>query len=177
MVVPWPFFQKRVKAVGYPLKPSYSFLNKGKSHDGTNAILFSVGGLGMSDLITSCVTFVKSLLLSWPKKNNANIECVMKSMSNSLSQNFDESDLLIGISGIGEVVNTILLSESMVIVEFNDTEGYLYRAKVIKDSSNKMLLEYVKFQCPSCFGSGINDGDECYICGGVGWGLSEIFNI
>jgi hypothetical protein len=30
----------------------------------------------------------------------------------------------------------------------------------------------LNFQCPVCFGTGVNTGQRCQMCGGAGWGVS-----
>lgn len=134
----------------------------------------------MSDVQNPYLEFLRQVLTHWPKydleASGSNLDKYMARIADFISNDFDSDDLLSGIKGFGNVEELTQLNDNFVIIKFFDTGSTLYKAEIRKGPDEKIILESVKYECPACFGSGkLEERDnkeiECYICGGIGWGV------
>jgi hypothetical protein len=84
---------------------------------------------------------------------------------------FKVEDLANRVSKI-ESIEDVQVGPDAVYVQFQDADGYTYRASMVLAASSDWRLTAMEFQCPICFGDGVNDGETCTMCGGKGWGVS-----
>lgn len=120
--------------------------------------------------IDSCVVLLKEIVARWPNVNDDNIERYRVALSPFLADSFEDVDLINGIdavAGLGRIERT----NEGVQIDFYAGDGYPQRAVFEALRENEWRLKSLKMQCPVCFGEGVNDGDECNICGGTGWGV------
>ena len=114
---------------------------------------------------------LKEIIDRWPKANDDDIERCRENWNSYLADGFEDVDLNKKIESVGRV-GDIERADDRVLIEFYDTGGCLHRAVFHAFRGNQWRLMSLKFQCPVCFGEGVNDGDQCDICGGTGWGAS-----
>ena len=103
---------------------------------------------------------MRDVLATWPRPQ-----------PEMLAPGFDKLDLLNPTRGLLKVSETTV-HETEARVDFEDASRYPQRAKFMHSEAGVWQLRSLKFKCPVCFGSGENDGAECAICGGTGWGAS-----
>ena len=76
--------------------------------------------------------------------------------------------MLVPITDRIEVAN-LKVQGKIVTIYFYDDNQHLHRAK-FRSNNHSYLLLSLTFECPICFGEGINCDEDCIICGGIGWG-------
>lgn len=112
------------------------------------------------------------LLAAWPRRGDS-ADVAFNGLAQKLDPAFDKSDLANTPSGSFDRVSRELRVGDMakfVVSEAADPES-LSLAVLRRDSSARWKLVSFKFQCASCFGTGVLDGEPCDTCGASGWGL------
>ena len=121
--------------------------------------------------MTKCVDLLYHVIQLWPNPGAPqDLDC-SKQLEDFLSPRFKRLDLLTQIDSIQEILSVNKEGDNTSIT-FNDSEGCLHRAVFHKMVDRCWLLKSLEFQCPGCFGEGINNGELCTLCGGKGWGVS-----
>jgi hypothetical protein len=115
------------------------------------------------------IEVLRSAVSLWPKLVAKESPRVDAKLSALLTSNFDKEDFQNSITRLSRIVKVDENLGSRNIV-FEDVDGSLYRASLVKDSNSEWRVDSLKFECPICFGEGLNDGATCLMCGGVGWG-------
>jgi hypothetical protein len=113
-----------------------------------------------------CVELLREIARLWPR-NEAGVE--IASVKTRLTDDFDRIQFLNPVRGDIKIIQAIECNGEAVGIHFLDRKGCLNRA-VFRRVGASWLLGKLEFQCPVCFGTGINDDIECFICGGSGWG-------
>lgn len=105
---------------------------------------------------------------AWPRgwREAKQVPVALRSL---VTSDFDPCDLLHDISGVVELYQ-VDSDGSRAMVEFLDRSGSPQRAMFINVGSNDWRLQFLKFQCSACFGSGRNLDEVCILCNGNGWG-------
>jgi hypothetical protein len=111
---------------------------------------------------------LKSVVKLWPTER-AQLSSLSSALEGLLAPEFDRMDLLNGVSKVAKVRKVDITAEAGT-VEFLDSEGCPQRAIFEKDARGEWRLHSLKFECPACFGAGVNNGATCTLCGGAGWG-------
>jgi hypothetical protein len=114
------------------------------------------------------VFLLKAIVARWPKTEDEEAAS-LRSLGDDLANGFDVVDLSNHIGSVAKV-NRIETRSDGVFIYFVDTDGYPQRAIFEVPQSDKPKLKSMQFECPACFGDGINDGATCILCDGVGWG-------
>ena len=114
---------------------------------------------------------LKNIVMRWPKTAGADLDAIRSGLGSDLADGFDAVDLLNTVDSVVNV-EAIEATDRRATIWFSDTDRALQRAVFELSPSGKWQLESLKFQCPVCFGTGINDGEKCGMCGGSGWGAS-----
>ena len=122
-------------------------------------------------IIDLCLENLKQVLEIWPKTNLTLDEVKLnhRKMERFLTTEFDYKEMLSPIVGYSEVDSTKIKNE-FVTIDFYDCSNDLHRAK-FKIMGSQCFLVSLTFECPICFGQGVNDDNECTMCGGLGWGV------
>jgi hypothetical protein len=121
--------------------------------------------------ISGLSLLLQDIVERWPKTGKEDLAEIRKALQRDLADDFDAVDLLNRIESVAEIENVELI-DGGAAVYFYDVDGCLQRALFDLPQSDRWKLKSLKFQCPVCFGSGVNDDKECSICGGSGWGAS-----
>jgi hypothetical protein len=87
-----------------------------------------------------------------------------------LTDDFDSMDLANRVAAVAEL-SRVEVNDDQAIVEFWDLDGIHQRAK-FRRVEGEWKLQSLSFQCPVCFGTGINDDVTCIGCDGLGWGAA-----
>lgn len=114
---------------------------------------------------------VSRVLPIWPKPGDREAPEHAESLAPLLADDFDPVDLANRISDVAEVTQ-ISLDADCVEIQFHDLDGCPQQAVFTRRGSDAWALRSLKFQCPACFGSGVNNGAGCEMCGGAGWGVA-----
>ncbi len=119
------------------------------------------------------IPLLNSIVKRWPKpKPGVNdIAAAHRLLQADLADGFDQLDFYNPVASVAEV-ESVEIAPGRATVFFHDENETLQRAVFGSYESEKWKLESLKFQCPVCFGSGVNDDSTCTICGGSGWGVS-----
>jgi hypothetical protein len=123
----------------------------------------------MSKATEDSIERLLELLRYWPTPNGDDPSRSQVTLEPYLADDFDEADLLNKISAIGDL-SSVSETDDRVSIEFSDIDGDLHRAVFRRSSSGDWSLSSLKFQCPICFGTGVNMENTCTGCGGSGWG-------
>jgi hypothetical protein len=118
-----------------------------------------------------CVALLRRVVSLWPKPEPEGPSAESLELSALLASDFDRSDLSNRVEGVSSI-ESVVVEPGTACVIFEDDAGYPHRAKMTLSQESKWLLLELKFQCPACFGDGVNNGQRCTICGGEGWGTS-----
>jgi hypothetical protein len=117
-------------------------------------------------------TFVlKQVLAGWPA-NSMDIDegnAARERLAAYLSNDFDSNDFVLAPARYEVMPNPIVQGKTAMFLL-----GDLL-AVLIQDEQQHWRLDMVTYQCPTCFGTGI-DGHNilCPACGGTGWGYSNL---
>jgi hypothetical protein len=114
------------------------------------------------------------LLAAWPRSGDS-VDVAFVKLARKLDPGFDKSDLAnIPPRGFDRVSRELRVGDmaKFVVSEGADSES-LSLAVLRQDPSGAWKLVSFKFQCASCFGSGVLDGEPCDTCGASGWGLGD----
>ena len=103
----------------------------------------------------------------WPKKG----EEVSPALQKLIAHDFDKQDFLSEVRGIRIILQVDEPDTGGVNVDFQDETGYEHRAHFTAGETGS--LQWLKFQCPGCFGTGINNEEVCTLCDGLGWGAGR----
>jgi hypothetical protein len=115
------------------------------------------------------VKFVQMVVANWPSSSHAVDGALLSNINAHLAAGFDPLDLNIHLNGFSNVVSVKKMQDKIYVI-FNDYDGYPHRASLVYKNSSVLKLKALKFQCPACFGNGVNMGQICTLCGGSGWG-------
>jgi len=118
-----------------------------------------------------CLVLLKDIIARWPKANDEDIETYRVALGSYLADSFEDVDLHNRIEAVASI-SSIERTNEGVQIDFYDVDECLQRAAFESLRESEWRLKSLKFQCPVCFGEGVNDGDECDMCGGTGWGAS-----
>ena len=114
------------------------------------------------------------LLAAWPRKDEP-VDVALTRLAPKLDPAFDPIDLANRPSGSFDRVSRELRVGDLakfVVSAAADPEN-VSLAVLRQDSSGRWKLGSFKFQCASCFGSGVLEGEPCDTCGACGWGLRD----
>ena len=114
------------------------------------------------------MTFLRWIIERWPKKNSL----PSSDLLGALTREFDAIDFLNEVHGLSKVQLIQSAQDRSCAIIFEDKTGMLHRAVLVADKG-RLSLASLKFECPACFGSGVNDGEKCILCGGGGWGVGK----
>jgi hypothetical protein len=117
------------------------------------------------------VAVLKSIVELWPKHASDDITSARSRLQAYLADGFDPMDLLNRVTSVARV-RRIVPSSTNAVIYFYDVDEILQRAVFELAKPSKWRLASLKFQCPVCFGGGMNDDEKCIMCGGSGWGAS-----
>jgi hypothetical protein len=117
-----------------------------------------------------CISRLRSIVSLWPKKE-VRLASPSHALKDLLASDFDAIDLATTISGVAEI-SDVQIDTGSATIEFLDFDDTPHRAMFKQTQSGEWKLKALKFQCPVCFGTGINDGEKCVGCSGVGWGAA-----
>jgi hypothetical protein len=117
------------------------------------------------------IAILRQIVAIWPKPDGTEPVNYREELAPVLTSDFDQVDF---VNKIQEVAEIARVSErpNNVEVQFYDVDGYLHKAVFVLEHGIAWRLQSLRFQCPVCFGSGVNDGERCEICRGTGWGAS-----
>jgi hypothetical protein len=124
-----------------------------------------------SEIERACITQLHKIVSLWPTETHAAMDTVQPALRNMMTNDFDRTDLLNEIHGVKKILETLVSGDDAAI-EFIDTESCHQKAVFKRIESGEWKLQSLKFQCPACFGSGINNESECKMCDGAGWGAA-----
>jgi len=109
---------------------------------------------------------VRRIVALWP----AHAVVLPDQLQDFVTHDFESVDLANRVSAVAEL-SRIEVTDEDAAVEFWDVDGTLQRAVLRRDMrEGEWKLQSLKFQCPVCFGTGLNDDTKCVGCGGIGWG-------
>lgn len=117
------------------------------------------------------VALLKGIINRWPKTPDVDIAAARHSLGDDLADDFDPIDLLNPVRSIAGV-EAIETTGRRITIRFRDSDWELQQAIFESSPVGKWQLKSLKFQCPVCFGTGVNDGEACTMCGSCGWGAS-----
>jgi hypothetical protein len=124
-----------------------------------------------NDDIRYCKSLLTEILLIWPKLNRSEPEKFRIILNSRLTSDFDESEFLNRLIGIGAWEDSQYAQDrDEVVLRFVDTGGYPQRAIFKRECGYDWLLKSLAFLCPVCFGTGEYNDIICEFCNGVGWG-------
>ena len=118
----------------------------------------------------SVIDVVRRAVSTWPRTDAEKDLRSNARFSALVSNDFDVGDLNNQITSVSLVLSAHN-NETDANVVFQDVDGYVYRASLISEATSGWRLQSLKFQCPVCFGEGENDGRQCTMCDGSGWGV------
>jgi hypothetical protein len=120
---------------------------------------------------------MQAILLEWrnrlpraPEITSVQSLQVPEFIRDLVTEEFDPADLLCRASGVRRIVK-VSTEAADFVVEFEDSSGEPYRAILRQADLGRWSIRALKFQCSLCFGTGQNDGSECLLCQGTGWGV------
>lgn len=111
---------------------------------------------------------LEAIVSAWPKAA-AHSDPIPATLEGLVTDDFDHLDLLHRSSGVAEV-SKVEVDPIIATVEFLDTGGTYQRAVFRSVGPHEWKLQSLKFQCSICFGSGTDQGKQCLLCEGKGWG-------
>lgn len=120
--------------------------------------------------LAGLLTLLRRIASKWPKSGE-DVDASHSSLKEYLADDFSRIDLYHGVNSIGAIQETDIEGKNATIY-FHDADDVLQRAVFRKVQASEWKLVSLKFQCPICFGTGENEGDDCAMCGGIGWGVS-----
>ncbi|OYV78868.1 MAG: hypothetical protein B7Z73_19395 [Planctomycetia bacterium 21-64-5] len=119
-----------------------------------------------------CLDMLRDQIVgAWPKPGRDEPPDYRQRMASVLARDFDPVDFANRVAQVADVVG-IWPTSDRVEVQFHDSDGCLQRAVFTPASGDAWVLQSLKFQCPACFGTGVNNGECCDMCGGAGWGVA-----
>jgi hypothetical protein len=114
---------------------------------------------------------LKDIVSQWPKERARDQEATLTTLRRYLADDFDPLDLLNYVQAVASV-EEIQRSGDIARILFYDSDGTLQRAIFDVSDTEGLKLKSLAFQCPACFGTGINNGATCTLCDGSGWGAA-----
>jgi hypothetical protein len=87
-----------------------------------------------------------------------------------VTENFKYQDLWNAVNNIRSIEQIISAARKNACLEVvaKAEDGYCHRA-IFVDIEGNLKIDELKIECPSCFGEGIDEGEECSLCNGSGW--------
>lgn len=115
-----------------------------------------------------------SILEQWPAKGE-DARAASARLRQYLVDDFDIADLSNTPAEQFDVVSRTLRigDQAKFIVSESGDPGALNLATMRGSRHGEWRLESFKFQCATCFGTGIHGADPCDVCGATGWGLRD----
>jgi hypothetical protein len=111
---------------------------------------------------------LNAIVRLWPKTG----ETVDERLRIVLDERFDELDFLNQVNGVKRILRVRDAGVESVDVDFEDEEGFIHRARLVV-KGDTIGLHWLKFECPACFGAGVNNDGICTLCDGAGWGAGR----
>lgn len=121
------------------------------------------------EIMQACILRLRNIVSLWPK-TEIRLTSPSSALKDLVTSDFDVLDLASTISGVAQISEVEVAADSTTI-DFLDFDDTPYRA-IFKSQSGDWKLKALKFQCPVCFGTGINEGETCIGCSGIGWGAA-----
>jgi hypothetical protein len=92
-----------------------------------------------------------------------------------LSEDFDTADLANRPNQRFDLVSRALLTEdtARIVVRESTAPETPNLATMICEHDGTWRLKAFKFQCATCFGTGVDGTEPCNVCGATGWGLGN----
>jgi len=115
---------------------------------------------------------LKAAVKNWPLTESEKRYPQDSAIAEFISPDFDPIEFASDVDDVSSILSIDGSDEHKVVV-FDDVNGFRYRAIVDYNLKSGWRLRSVKFQCPVCFGDGVNEGGACTMCGGSGWGVSR----
>ena len=123
----------------------------------------------LSEAVHLCYSLLKKVIsISQTNESSATVDRSTQ-IAPHISLDFDKVDFCNKIDGVTDIESIVETYDRIQFV-FHDGDAYPHRAVFQKDCEGNWKLHSLKFQCPVCFGTGVNDANECSICNGKGWG-------
>lgn len=115
-----------------------------------------------------------SILKQWPTRGE-DVRAASARLRRHLTDDFDIADLSNTPGDHFDVVSRTLRvgDQAKFIVSESGDPGVLNLATMRGSEHGEWRLESLKFQCATCFGTGVNGADPCDVCGATGWGLID----
>jgi DnaJ-class molecular chaperone len=121
--------------------------------------------------LDDCVRLLRQIVAIWPHGNDEQVQGCQAKLGAYLDEDFDPVDLQNRIDSIASI-ERVERTSSGAEIQFHDADGCLQRGSFVLYQGTTWHLRSMKFQCPVCFGDGVNDDRTCSMCGGTGWGAS-----
>ncbi len=119
---------------------------------------------------TACLALLREIIAKLQPYARPSVDLKYAAIKPYVADCFDPLDLIVDIGSIKQI-ERIVLEMHAVYIYFIDTEDCRQRAKFVRRiHQGSWCMESLKFECPICFGEGVNDGETCPICRGNGWG-------
>ena len=115
------------------------------------------------------VQLLNEILSWWPKRGDDEVRGRQRLYDQYLAADFDESDFYNYVGSV-VAVTKVDVADNFVTIVFSDSDNSIQRAILELPRTGVWRLRSMKFQCPVCFGDGVNDGASCVMCGGTGLG-------
>lgn len=115
-----------------------------------------------------CLLLLEKIVSLWPKKDEEPDE----SLRALLTDDFDEIDFLDEVEEVLRILKVEEPEDGVVDIDFQDKIGDPHRAHFLGGQTSP-LLQWLKFECPGCFGTGVNNNETCILCDGLGWGAER----
>ncbi len=122
---------------------------------------------------STCLDFLHLVIGKLLSCKMSSLEPRYETVKSYVTEDFDKTDLAAPVGNIKNIERIVSSEDNAILIDFIDSEGDRYRAKfVVQASSSGWRIESLKFECPGCFGVGINNDETCILCGGKGWGAT-----
>lgn len=117
---------------------------------------------------------MKAILATWPRKPESPDDAARR-LGQFLADDFDIADLANTPHGDFDVISRGLQvgSEAIFVVRESVDPNVPNLARLKRGPDQIWRLTSFKFQCQTCFGSGIYGNEPCNVCGTEGWGIKE----
>src|SRR5258708_7554797 len=115
-----------------------------------------------------------NILSQWPKSGEDPAEARTR-LSEDLTDDFATVDLANAAHTSYTIVSRILITGSVakaLVFDASDLNSPNL-AVLVRDDRNRWRLQSFKFQCASCFGTGVLNDEPCNVCGATGWGIAD----
>lgn len=125
----------------------------------------------MTEDETTCLTLLRSVIAKLKPFARSLADSKYIVISSYVTDQFDPLDLVVDVGEI-KVIEQVESEKEVISIDFIDVGDCRQRAKFAKRiTDGSWGMESLKFECPVCFGEGVNDGEACPVCHGEGWGV------